>query len=590
MEKRWSLDTLYSGFDTEEFKEDKHKFEAVISKLENFSFEDDKNTVTKAEKFLKLLKRYFKLSTKLAAYGRLTVSVDANNEKALKMIEILEKEMIRTTKPLVNFQIWLSEIENRKKLFEESDLLNEHEFLIEELVEKSKYLLSENEEEIIAKMKQTGSSAWTKLQEKLTSNLKVSIEIEGEEKELPLPVVRNMAHKKDPEIRRKAYDAELESYKKIEESVAAALNGIKGEVLTLTERRGYDSPLEESLKDSRLNKETLDALLQAIEEKLPIFREFYETKAEILGHENGLPFYDLFAPLGEKEMEFSYMEAKDFIISNIEDFSEEMANLYKTAFENNWIDAEPREGKRGGAFCYNLHPVKESRIMSNFTGSFSDVTTLAHELGHAYHGHNLEEESILNSDYPMPLAETASILSETIVTQAALEKADEEQTFAILERNITSAGQVIVDIYSRFNFEKNLFENRKSSSLSVDELKKLMLDAQKKAYGDALDQDYLHPYMWLNKPHYYSAGNNYYNFPYAFGLLFGLGVYALSKERGSKFMEDYKQLLRETGKNKIEEVTELVNIDVKTKDFWLQSLEVIESNIERFKKLAEKRK
>src|SRR6056297_3633929 len=264
-------------------------------------------------------------------------------------------------------------------------------------------------------------------------------------------------------------------------------------------------------------------------------------------------------------MEFSYQEARDFIIANIKEFSPDMADLYLTAFEDNWIDAEPREGKRGGAFCYNLHPVKESRIMSNFTGSFSDVTTLAHELGHAYHGHNLEEESILNSDYPMPLAETASILSETIVTQAALEKADEEQTFAILERNITSAGQVIVDIYSRFNFEKNLFENRKNSSLSVDELKKLMLDAQKKAYGDALDQDFLHPYMWLNKPHYYSAGNNYYNFPYAFGLLFGLGVYALSKKSDDDFMVKYNNLLKATGKNKIKEVAKMVDIDVQSK-------------------------
>jgi len=588
MEENWSLDKLYPGFDSNEFKEDKSKFENMISKLSEINFNDlDKEKSKTAEDFLNLLKEFYSLSMKLNAYSNLTVSVDANNNTALKMIEKLEKESVKMTKVMVKFQKWLSNIEDRKKLYLKSETLNEHKFFIEELVEESKYLLDENEEEIIAKMKQTGSSAWTKLQEKLTSTLQVSIEIEGEKKELPLPVIRNMAYKKDPKIRKNAYDAELKAYKKVEEGVAAALNGIKGEVITLTERRGYESPLDQSLKDSRMEKQTLDALIRAIEERLPIFRDFYKTKAKILGHENGLPFYDLFAPLGDKDMEFSYKEAKKFIVSNIKDFSPEMADLYTEAFENNWIDAKPKEGKRGGAFCYNLHPIKESRILSNFTGSFSDVTTLAHELGHAYHGHCLEEESILNSDYPMPLAETASIFSERIVTEAALEKGDKDQVFSILENFISSSGQVIVDIYSRFTFEKNLFEQRNDSSLSTEELKELMIDAQKKAYGEGLDHEYLHPYMWLNKPHYYSAGNNYYNFPYAFGLLFGLGVYALSKKSGDDFMVKYNNLLKATGKNKIKEVAKMVDIDVQSKEFWLSSLDVIKEYIEEFNKIAE---
>jgi pepF/M3 family oligoendopeptidase len=590
MEENWSLDKLYPGFDSNDFKEDKTKFENIISKLSEFKFNDlNKEKSKTAENFLDLLKEFYSLSMKLNAYSHLTVSVDANNNTALKMIEKLEKESVKMTKVMVKFQKWLSNIEDRKKLYSNSEILSEHQFFIEELVEESKYLLDENEEEIIAKMQQTGSSAWTKLQEKLTSTLQVPIEIEGEKKELPLPVIRNMAYKKDPKIRKAAYDAELKAYEKVEEGVAAALNGIKGEVITLTERRGYDSPLDQALKDSRMEKETLNALISAIEERLTVFRDFYRTKAKILGHKKSLPFYDLFAPLGEKDMEFSYKEAKEFIVSNIKDFSPEMAELYTEAFENNWIDAKPKKGKRGGAFCYNLHPIKESRILSNFTGSFSDVTTLAHELGHAYHGHCLEEESILNSDYPMPLAETASIFSETIVTEAALEKGDKEQVFSILENFISSAGQVIVDIYSRFTFEKNLFEQREDSSLSTEELKELMLDAQKKAYGDGLNHEYLHPYMWLNKPHYYSAGNNYYNFPYAFGLLFGLGVYALSKKTNDDFMEKYNNLLKATGKNKIKDVAKMVDIDVQSKEFWLSSLDVIKEYIDEFNKIAEKK-
>lgn len=586
MEMRWALDSLYPGLDLDEFQNDRKKFNDNIEGLTEYNFSENDNQIKTAEKFVELLKEHYKLSLKMLAFLRLSVSVDAQNESALKMSEILEKEMVKITKKMVEFQTWLSKIKDRNRLYQNSDLLKEHKFLIEEMVEKSEYLLSEDEEEIIAEMKQTGSSAWTKLQEKLTSTLQVPIEIEGESKKMPLPVVRNMAYKKDPEIRKKAYQAELESYKKIEKGVAAALNGIKGEVITITKRRGYSSPLEEALINSRLKKETLQALLKAIKDKLYIFRDFYKTKAKILGHKNGLAYYDLFAPLGEKEMEFSYQEAREFIISNIKEFSPDMADLYLTAFQDNWIDAEPREGKRGGAFCYNLHPIKESRILSNFTGSFSDVTTLAHELGHAYHGHCLEDESILNSNYPMPLAETASIFSETIVTEAALNKADKEQAYSILENYITSAAQVIVDIYSRFLFEEELFEKRKLSSLSVKELKNMVERAQKKAYGDGLNHNYLHPYMWLNKPHYYSADNNYYNFPYAFGLLFGLGIYALSKETEDDFMSQYRNLLKETGKNKIEDVAKIFEIDINTKEFWLNSLKVIETKINEFKKLV----
>ncbi|MCF8008922.1 MAG: M3 family oligoendopeptidase [Halanaerobiales bacterium] len=587
MKKRWSLDTLYTGFDSKKFKEDFKQLEKSIKKIQNFNLKKNESNVKKAENFLKLVINYRELLTTLSAYSNLKASVNVNNEKALKMIEKIEKKRTKTTKAEVNFQLWLSKIRDCEELYDKSDLLSEHEFFIDELVKQSKYLLSEDVEDMVAQMKQTGSSAWTKLQEKLTSTLLVEIKIDGEIKKLPLPVVRNMAHDKDQTLRKKAYKAELKSYQKIEKGVAAALNGIKGEVITLTEKRGYSSPLEKSLDDSRVDKSTLKALLKAIEEKLKLFRKFYERKASILEHKNGLPFYDLFAPLGEVEMDYNYQEAKDFIIDNINDFDQEMALFYHKAFENNWIDIEPRDGKRGGAFCYNIHPIKESRVLSNFTGSFSDVTTLAHELGHAYHGHCLEEESIINSNYPMPLAETASILSETIVTNAALKKADKKQKYSILESKITSAGQVIVDIYSRYIFESELFKKRRESSLSVDELKETMIYAQKKAYGDSLDYDHLHPYMWLNKPHYYSANYNYYNFPYAFGLLFGLGVYALSQEEGNEFVKKYNDLLKETGKNSVKDVGKMIGIDLDQKTFWLKSLNVLKDNIDEFIRLTD---
>ncbi|WP_069649824.1 M3 family oligoendopeptidase [Caloranaerobacter ferrireducens] len=589
MDLRWSLDELYTSFESENFINDMEKLNSIIKEINNWAelnLNTKDNAIQKIEEYINIQIELNTLFEKLMSFAELTSSVDAKNEKALMVIDKLQTKITELTKPSVKFQRWLSSIDNLDEIISSSKTLKEHEFYLKEIYNKAKYLLSDEEEILIAKMSNTGSNAWTKLQNILTSTLLVDINVDGEEKQLPLPIVRNMAYDKDPKIRKTAYEAELKAYKKIEESSAACLNGIKGEVLTICEMRGYSSPLDMTLIDSRMDKETLEAMLSAMKESLPAFRKYYKRKAELLGYNNGLPFYELFAPMGEIDMNFTYDEAKDYIVKNFKSFSEKLAVFADTAFKNRWIDAEPREGKRGGAFCSNLHPIKQSRILSNFTGSFSDVITLAHELGHGYHGDCLKDESILNSDYPMPLAETASIFCETIVKNAALKEATKEEAFWILEQSISDAGQVIVDIYSRFLFESNLFEKRKDHALSVRELKELMLNAQKEAYGDGLDRSFLHPYMWVCKPHYYEAAYNFYNFPYAFGLLFATGLYAEYLKKGEAFVEEYDNLLAATGKNNAVDVAKLMGIDIRSVDFWRSSLKLIEKDIEKFIKLS----
>ena len=246
----------------------------------------------------------------------------------------------------------------------------------------------------------------------------------------------------------------------------------------------------------------------------------------------------------------------------------------------------PREGKVGGAFCANLHFIKESRVLLNYGESFSDVVTMAHELGHGFHGECLNNEYTLNSEYPMPIAETASTFCETIIKKAAIKEANKEEALAILESEISDCTQVIVDIYSRFLFEKALFEKRKESALTVEEIKNLMLNAQKEAYGDGLDPEYLHPYMWTWKPHYYYVDSNFYNFPYAFGLLFAKGLYAEYLKRGDEFPAEYEKLLSITGKNKLADITKVMGIDIHNKEFWRNSLKTIEEDIEKFIELS----
>ena len=587
---RWSLDELYTSFESEEYSLDIKKLDKQIEEMikwaeNNFKSMDD--PINSIEGYLKKSMEFSALYTKLMGYANLSLSVDAKNQNALQSMEKLQMKATKITKPNVQFQKFIGQLDNLDEIINASELLKEHYFYLNQIRDRNKYLLSEKEEVLISKMQNTGSTAWAKLQNMLSSTLMVDIKLNGEVKQLPLPIIRNMAYDKDKDIRITAYNAELEAYKKIQESSAACLNGIKGEVLTTSKLRGYESPLEETLIQSRMDEETLNAMLSAIEEALPVFHKYYRKKGEILGHSNGLPFYDLFAPVGQVNKTYSYKEAQDYIVENFRTFSDKLADFANNAFNNKWIDAEPREGKRGGAFCFNLHPIKESRILANFNGSFSNVITLAHELGHGYHGLCLQKTSILNSRYPMPIAETASIFSETIVMNAALSEVDNREKLSILESYISDAGQVIVDIYSRFLFEKELFERRQSHSPSVEELKEMMINAQKSAYGHGLDPDYLHPYMWINKSHYYSAGRNYYNFPYAFGLLFSKGLYVKYLEDKSAFVNKYDDFLAATGKNNIVDLGKIMDIDVHSIDFFRASLKLIEKDIETFIQLAD---
>jgi pepF/M3 family oligoendopeptidase len=585
MNTKWSLDALYPSFESREFHEDFAKCKQEIAHLREWvqsSVVDQNEPMKKMETYITQLNALSHLLTRLLFYSKLTVSTDAKNTKALQMMEKLEDVATEFVEPAVSFQKWVGSLPNLEKLIDSSDLLQEHRFYLHELAKHSIHLLSQQEEVVISKLQTTGSSAWSKLQELLTSTLLIELSLHGKEEKLPLSLIRNMAYEKDAETRKKAYSAELAAYKKIEESSAASLNGIKGEVITLAKLRGYSSPLEMTLTESRMDLETLEAMLAAIKESLPVFGSYYRKKAELLGHKDGLPFYDLFAPMGDLNMRFTYDEARKYIVTHFRSFSDRLADFANHAFENRWIDAEPREGKQGGAFCENLHVIKESRILANFTGSFNDVTTLAHELGHGYHGECLTDESYLNSNYPMPIAETASIFCETIIKNAVLKTATEQEMFTILENDIADAGQIIVDIYSRYLFESELFKRREDSSLSVDELKEIMVWAQKQAYGDGLNPNALHPYMWACKPHYYDAHYNFYNFPYAFGLLFAKGLYAEYLKKGSSFISQYDQLLSVTGKLSIADVARRMDVDVHSIDFWRSSLKLVERDIQKF--------
>ncbi|NLL72107.1 MAG: M3 family oligoendopeptidase [Clostridiales bacterium] len=580
MYNEWSLDVLYKGLEDEKYKKDREELGQLIDDIKNFSenIENEKDD----EKFLlnsiDYMERFELLYISQGGYLNLRQAVNTSDTEVVNELNGLDKKVSQISKPLAAIQKRIAAIESFDIYKEKHPKIKEYSYMLSNIKKDAKYILSDEVEDVIAKLNLSAGSAWSNMQGYLTSILEA--DYDGEK--LTNPQIRNLAYSEDPEVRKKAYEAEIKSYEKIKDAVSYSLNNIKSQVNTICDLRGFKTPLDQTLEQSRMKRETLDAMLEAMREYLPVFHKYLKHKAKILGHKNGLPWYDLFAPMGESSKKFTAEEAREYLVNHFRGFSDDLADMVDEAFEEKWIDFYPKKGKVGGAFCSNMPQYKQSRILLNFSGSLSDVITLAHELGHAYHGLHIEEHLPLNTDYSMPVAETASNFNESFIMEAAIKEASGNEKMALIESQLQDITQIMCDIYSRYLFETEVFEKSKNGFLFADELNEIMLKSQKIAYGDGLDHDYLHPYMWVVKGHYYSETLSFYNFPYAFGGLFARGLYEKYKEEGQEFVPKYKALLNATTVSDVEDAARKAEINLEDPDFWRTSLKAYEKLVDEF--------
>lgn len=594
---RWDCSNIYSGLEADDYRSDIREFVIQLEKCEVFFDEQsirrldrpsDGNTAERSTLLEQLLQQLNDLSLRLHTLDAFVYAIfttDSYNAAASREVSKLEQLETRLRKLQVRFQGWLGSLEKQlDSLIADNETCQQYAFFLKDTAKQSRYLMDEALEGLAAELAVDGGGAFGKLQGNVTSQLKVPWEKEGKEELLPIALVHSFCSDADADVRKRAYDAEIKGWHSVRTTVAACMNGVKGTALTLAKHRGRESVLDVTLDNNNIDRPTLDALLGAIREAFPLFRRYLNSKAKKLGHKK-LPWWDLFAPIGNSKQTFTWSQARAFIIEHFSSFSEDLGQMATAAFDRNWIDAGPRDGKRGGAFCMEVSKVEESRILANFDGQFDGVSTLAHELGHAYHNHCQAGLPQLLRGSPMALAETASIFCETLITEASLKNAGPDQSLAILESQLTSATQVCVDISSRFIFETNVFERRAESELSPDELCELMVAAQRDTYGEAIDEATYYPYMWLWKPHYYSYGANFYNFPYAFGQLFALGLYSVYRREGESFLPRYKQLLRDTACDNAAPLAARFGIDITKPDFWRESLSVVAEQVESYEKI-----
>ncbi len=559
----WDLASIYPSVDSPEFNDDIERIYALSKELKEKSSDKSVPLID----LLSLRDTLMAVKVNVGAYCYASFSVRTDDAKVLAAFSKAENAETAADDADTVFQYYAAE---RKDEFSKPELRDYALFLKEAEIAKS-HMMSLEEENLAFEMLLVSSTAWSKLQETVTASIK--------DNGRTLTQLRGMQSSPDRALRRDAFEREIRILKANETALAAALNGVKGTTLLLERRRGWKDPIDRSLFSSRITKKTLDALISALEDSRPMFREYLSTKAKLLGLEK-LDWYDITAPVGKVSMSYTWEEAKKLVTDSYSSFSPEVGAFIKNAFDHNWIDPESHEGKIGGAYDTSFPLRKESRVMMNWEGSYDSVSTLAHELGHAYHDSVVKDYPMSQSSYPMTLAETASIFGETTIFQEVLKSAPRDQMLGIIEAFVASAFQVCIDILSRFYFEKSAFEARKNGDVTAAEYCRLMTDAQDRTYGDGVAVK--HPYMWAVKGHYYSEGFSFYNYPYAFGQLFALGLYA-SKDSVPDFPAHYKKVLSMTGRFPAEEVASAAGCNIEDKEFWMKGIRLIGEYAEKLK-------
>jgi pepF/M3 family oligoendopeptidase len=596
----WDLDSIFPGLDSEPFHRAMRELETRLDDLDQFLIEHqiapapststDIEAVTNTiEGYLERINASRRVLGPLRLYIWCSADTDTPNDLAQRRSSELDPYIVRVQQQMTQFQSWLG---NQSALLPEvlsrSALARAHTLYLQVTTEQSRYLMSDAEESLAAELAPSGMKAWTKLHSKLWSSFKIPFERDDKVEQLPMPEIQNLAlFDPDGAVRQRAAEAEMAGWASMREPLAAALNGVIGAKVVLNKRRGRSDALHAALDQARIDRATLDVLLSAIQDSLPSFRQYLKAKAIVLGKEV-LPWWDVFAPVGQVDRRYTYSEAKTFITTQFERFSPHLGNYAKRAFELNWIDAEPRAGKEGGAYTHAAPDAGIARIFCNFDGSLAQVFFIAHELGHAFHSHCQAGKTRQQCESPMTLNESASLFCETLVTDQALANASSPQEELAILNTFLGATVLanVVGTTQGYFFEKEVFARRETAELSADELCEVSQRWDVAFGGDGLDPNHLHPYAWAAIPHNFMSHISFYNFPYAFGLLFSLGLYAQYQQRGSAFIPEFEALLASTGEMMPSELAARFGINLRDPGFWQASLGLVEKRIQRFEELC----
>jgi len=530
----------------------------------------------------------------LSSYVGCLASSDARNEAYLKE----EAELTRTRAELAKVRIELlrafkaSSDEAFFELTARPALAGAQNYL-NRLREEARRAMSTEKEVLATELGIDGIQAWGRLYDTTSAKLEFDMIFpDGTQKRLPMSQRRSLLDNPDRRIRKAAFEGGNAAWQSIEDTAASALNAIAGTRLTLNRHRGVDHFLDIALFQAAITRKTLDAMFEALLANLEIPRRILALKAQLMGRDT-VAWYDLGAPLDlPNHGKLSWEKAKAMVNESFQRAYPALGEFFhQQVIARNWVDWEPRSGKRPGGFCTSSMLSKESRIFMTYNESLGDVLTLAHESGHAYHGFVMRDVRPYARGYPMTLAETASTFGENVLMNGILDDADvsDEQKALILDVEISHGAVYLLDIPVRYEFEKTFYEERKNGPLSVSRLKELMVKTQRRVLGEVLEPGGEDPYFWASKLHFYITGITFYNFPYTFGYLLSRGLYAMFKRDGADFLSNYEEFLRLAGSDTAENVVKrTVGQDLENPDFWADAIKSLENPLKRLQDILPK--
>ncbi len=454
--------------------------------------------------------------------------------------------------------------------------------------QRAKKSMTPAEERLASELGTDGLQAWSRLYDRLSGQLEFDmLWPDGRRERLPISRWRSLMDNPDRNVGRAAFEGGNRAWETIEDSCAAALNAISGTRLTLYSRRGLSHFLDDALFGAGISRQTLEAMYQAIADNIDIPREIYRTKAALMGRQQ-IEWFERCAPLPlEGVASCSWATGRDMVGAAFERSYPDLASYYRLMLKRNWIESQARAAKRPGAFCTGSPLISQQRVYMTFNGSMGDVSTLAHEVGHAWHGWLLREVRPLARKYPMTLAETASIFAEHILSDGILADPDidESNRLQVLDSDLTGAATLLLDITVRYQFEKAFYEQRSGGEVSVARLRELMLGQQQEVFGDALVPGGGSEMFWASKLHFYISGVSFYNFPYTFGFLLARTLYALFQEGGSEFLKTYEQLLGQAGSDTVENVVaNTLGMDITQPEFWARGIQSLRGPLATYAK------
>lgn len=592
LQQTWDLDTFFPG------GSDSPQFAAYIEEIENdVKFLNERisqvtppQSTNGSEGLAAVVDLVQSIAVKLREAGAFVSCLAAQNMKDKKAILLsgrMKTIFASYSSALTLFdQILMNTADDVWKSLLQSDLFKPISFPLDERRTSAKEKLSPEQEILVNDLAIDGYHGWSDLYNTIVGQISIPFEENGETKQLSVGQAANKLSSENRETRKAMFKKWEETWEENSDFCADALNHLAGFRINLYKHRGWDSIHKEPLDYNRMSEKTLNVMWEVIDRNKDIFLTYFERKAKLLGLDS-LSWHDVDAPIGNATKEVSYDDAADFIVEHFQKFSPKMADFTVKAFEKNWIEAEDRPGKRPGGFCTSFPDSKETRIFMTYAKTASNVSTLAHELGHAYHQHVMNDLEPLAQRYAMNVAETASTFAEMIVSDASVKTAsNKEERLVLLEDKIQRSVAFFMNIHSRFIFETNFYAERKKGLVGSERLNELMVDAQKVAYKGALSE--YHPQFWASKLHFYITGVPFYNFPYTFGYIFSAGIYAKALEEGSSFEDKYISLLQDTGSMKVEDLaSKHLGVDLTQPEFWQSAIDLAVTDVKEFLKLTE---